>query len=136
MSKNIRRLNDRITHLAGLAEPRVRPDQVRAYYNASMLLLDERKAGFKRDQLLKALQAEGVKASTWIYPEQHKLKIYAEAKWWHHTPKIPADLPGTTQVNATHIFLPLLHGEAPELIDQYAKAFEKVWANKAEVAKL
>jgi dTDP-4-amino-4,6-dideoxygalactose transaminase len=135
VAKNIRRLNDRITHLPGLSEPRVRPDQVRAYYNASMLFLDEKKAGFKRDQLVKALQAEGVRATTWIYPEQHKLNIYQEAKWWHHPVVIP-DLPGTTQVNATHLFLPLMHGEAPELIEQYAKAFEKVWANKADVAKL
>lgn len=136
VARNIRRINDRILHLPGLTEPRVRPDQVRAYYNASMLFLDEKKAGFKRDQLVKALKAEGVRASTWVYPEQHKLKIYSEPKWWHHPVKIPANLAGTTQVNATHLFLPLLHGDAPELIDQYVKAFEKIWAHKAEVAKV
>ncbi len=131
---NVRKLNDRLTQLPGISEPRVRPDQVRAYYSASMLFLDERKAGFSRAAMLKALQAEGVRASIWEYPEQHKYKIYSEAKWWHHTPVIP-ELPGNAQVNKTHFFLPLIHGEAPELIDQYVKAFEKVWANRENVAK-
>lgn len=136
VAKNIRSLNDRLTQLAGLSEPRCRPDQKRVYYNANMLLLDEATAGFKRDALLKALQAEGVRASIWDYPEQHKLKIYAEAKWWHHPPQIPTSMPGNRQVNATHIFLPLQYGEAPELLDQWVKAFEKVWAHKSELATL
>jgi hypothetical protein len=45
-------------------------------------------------------------------------------------------MPGNQQVNATHIFVPIPYGEAPELIDQWGKAFEKVWAHRAEVAKL
>lgn len=136
VQSNIRKLNDRLTQLPGLSEPRCRPDQKRAYYYANMLLLDEAKAGFSRDALLKALRAEGVRASVWDYPEQHKLKIYSEAKWWHHKPEIPASLPGTTQVNRTHIFLALCYGEAPELLDQYVKAFEKVWANRSALARL
>ena len=133
--KNIRSINSRITHLPGLAEPVCRPDQQRVYYNANMLLLDEKKAGFKRDVLLKALIAEGVRASKWDYPEQHKLKIYDEAKWWHPPPTIPQRLAGTEQVNKTHIFLPLVYGETPELNDQYVKAFEKVWSRRADLAK-
>jgi len=120
--------------LPGLREPRCRPDQKRAYYNANMLLLDSAKTGFSRDALVKALRAEGVRASVWDYPEQHRLKIYSEAKWWHHAPVIPPSMPGNAQVNSTHIFLPLMHGDAPELIEQYVKAFEKVWAHRAEVA--
>ena len=134
VAKNVRALNSRLVQLPGLTEPRCRPDQVRAFYNGNMLFLDEKKVGFSRDALLKALQAEGVRASKWDYPEQHKLTIYSEAKWWHHPPKIPASMPGNTQVNNTHIFLPLMHGEAPELIDQYARAFEKVWAHRKELA--
>jgi len=130
---NVRKLNDRLRELPGLSEPRCRPDQKRVYYNASMLLLDEKKAGFTRDNLLKALRGEGVRASVWDYPEQHKLRIYSEAKWWHHPPAIPASMPGNAQVNSTHIFLPLVHGEAPELLDQWVSAFEKVWANRAQL---
>ena len=136
VAKLVRLMNNRITQLPGIFEPRCRPDQQRVYYNANMLLLDEAKCGFKRGQLLKALQAEGVRASIWDYPEQHKLYIYSEAKWWHHPPVIPERMPGNEHVNATHIFLPLFYGESPELMDQYGKAFEKVWAHRAEVARL
>ena len=91
---------------------------------------------FSREALLKALRAEGVSASIWDYPLQHRLKIYSEAKWWHHTPKIPEAMPGGDQVNANHIFLPLFHGEAAEVIDQYVAAFEKVWAHRTQLARL
>jgi dTDP-4-amino-4,6-dideoxygalactose transaminase len=135
-ARNIRAMNDRLTQLAGLTEPRCRPDQKRAYYNTSMLFVDFKKLGFSRDKLVKALKAEGVSVSFWDYPEQHKLKIYSEAKWWHHPPKIPASMPGNAYVNGNHIMLPLIHGDAPELIAQYVKAFEKVWAHRAELAQL
>lgn len=133
---NVRRLNDRLTQLAGLTEPRCRPDQKRVYYYRNMVLLDSAKAGFSRDALLKALVAEGVEADIWIYPEQHKLKIYSEAKWWHHKPDIPASMPGSGQINANHIFLPLWYEEVPELIEQSVKAFEKIWAHRAELVKI
>jgi dTDP-4-amino-4,6-dideoxygalactose transaminase len=131
---NVRRLNDPLVQLPGLSEPRIRPDQKRAYYSANMLLLDSTKAGFSREALLKALKAEGVHASVWDYPEQHKLKIYSEAKWWHHPPVIPTSMPGTDYVNKNHIRLPLMYGEASDVIEQYVKAFQKVWAHKSELS--
>ncbi|MCW5979243.1 MAG: DegT/DnrJ/EryC1/StrS family aminotransferase [Bryobacteraceae bacterium] len=135
VASQVRKLNDRLLALPGLSEPRCRPDQTRAYYYANMLFLDEAKAGFSRDNLVKALQAEGVRASVWIYPEQHKFKIYSEEKWWHHKPDVPNVLNGCEQVNRTHIFLALMYQEAPELIDQYVKAFEKIWAGRERVRK-
>jgi dTDP-4-amino-4,6-dideoxygalactose transaminase len=136
VDRNVRALNDRLTQLAGITEPHCRTDQRRVYYNGNMLFMDFEKLGFSRDSLVKALKAEGVRANFWDYPQQHKLKIYSEAKWWHHPPTIPASMPGNAWVNANHIFLPVFYGDAPELIEQYAKAFEKVWANKNSVAKL
>jgi len=135
VKKNIRALNDRLTQLPGLFEPRCRKDQQRVYYNGNMLFIDAKKAGMSRDAILAALKAEGVRATMWDYPEQHKLKIYSEAKWWHHQPAIPQQMPGNAHVNGNHIFLPLLYGEAPELIDQTAHAFEKVWAHRGELSK-
>lgn len=133
---NVRRLNDRLKQLPGLSEPRLRPDQKRAYYYANLLLLDRSKAGFSRDALVKALKAEGVRVSVWIYPENHKYQIYSEAKWWHHPLTIPTSMPGNEYVNNNHIFLPLLYAEAEEVIDQYVRAFEKVWAHRSELATL
>jgi dTDP-4-amino-4,6-dideoxygalactose transaminase len=134
VERNVRRLNDRLIQLPGLSEPHKRSDVVRAYYHANMLLLDSARAGFSRDALVKALKAEGVSLSTWVYPEQHKLTIYHEAKWWHHPPVIPTSMPGNDYINNQHIFLPLFYGEADDLIDQYAKAFQKVWAHRSELA--
>jgi hypothetical protein len=56
--------------------------------------------------LLKALQAEGVRASAAPYPEQ---------------------------VSRASIRLPLFQDPAGELIEQYAKAFEKVWAPREKL---
>jgi len=134
--KNVQALNSRLVKLPGLSEPYVRPDQTRAYYSANMLFLDEKKAGFSRAALIKALKAEGVGASVWEYPEQHVFTIYSEPQWWHHPPVIPTNMAGGAQVNKSHFFVPLFHGEATEVNDQYAKAFEKVWAHRSELAKL
>ena len=136
VAANTRRLNDQLLDLPALSEPRCRPDQKRAYYYANLLFVDFGKLRVSRDTLMKALRAEGVRVTMWDYPEQHKLKIYSEAKWWHHKPEIPASLPGTEWVNKNHIFLPNIHGEAPELIEQYVKAFRKVWAQREELAKV
>ena len=112
-----------------------RADQHRVYYYRNMLLVDFKKIGVSRKALVKALKAEGVEVNFWDYPEQHKLKVYSEAKWWHHAPTIPTSMPGNAYINGNHIFVPLFHGEVPELINQYVNAFEKVWAHRAEVAK-
>jgi dTDP-4-amino-4,6-dideoxygalactose transaminase len=136
VNANVRKLNDRLTQLPGLSEPFCRSDQNRVYYYRNMLFVDPAKAGFSRDALLKVLIAEGVEAEIWIYPEQHQLKIYSEAKWWHHKPVIPATMPGSDQVNARHITLPFMYEDAPELMEQYVKAFEKIWAHRAELAKM
>jgi perosamine synthetase len=135
VEKNVRSLNDRLTQLEGITEPLCRPDQKRVYYHRNLLLMNFKRLGFSRDALVKALKAEGVDVNFWDYPEQHKLKIYSEAKWWHHAPTIPASMPGNAYINANHIFLPLIYGEAPELLDQYVTAFEKVWAHRVELAK-
>lgn len=134
--KNVRTLNERLTALAAVSEPRLRADQERAYYNGNMLFVDFGKLGVERPVLIKALRAEGVEASFWDYPEQHKLRIYSEAKWWPHPPVIPASMPGNAWVNANHIFVRCQYGEAPELIEQYARAFEKVWAHRKELEGL
>lgn len=134
VEKNVRALNSRLTQLECVTEPRCRPDQKRVYYHANMLMIDFKKLGVSRDKIIKALKAEGVGASFWDYPQQHTLKIYSEAKWWHHPPKIPEKMPGCEYVNANHIFVPLIYEDVPELIDQYVKAFEKVWAKRKQLA--
>jgi dTDP-4-amino-4,6-dideoxygalactose transaminase len=128
----VRRLNERLTQLPGLYEQQTRRDCERIYYSSNKLFLDESQAGFSRDACVKALRAEGVRASAGPYPLQHKLPLYAESEWWHHPPIIP-ELPGSEQANATSISLPYFTSEQPELVEQYAQAFEKVWAHRKEL---
>jgi dTDP-4-amino-4,6-dideoxygalactose transaminase len=133
-AKQVRRLNDALTQLPGLYEQTSgRKDMKRLYYAWNMLFIDEREAGMTRDNAVKALKAEGVRADPVQYTLQHKLPLYAEAEWWHHKPVIP-DLPGSEQANATSIGLPYFTAEAPELVEQYIRAFQKVWAHRKELA--
>jgi dTDP-4-amino-4,6-dideoxygalactose transaminase len=136
VAKNVKAMNQPLAELEAITEPHCRPDQKRVYYNGNLVLIDFKKLGVSRDAIVKALKAEGVQAAFWDYPEQHKLKIYSEAKWWHHPPQIPQSMPGNAYVNANHIFLPTFYGEADDIIAQYVKAFQKVWSHRNEVATL
>jgi dTDP-4-amino-4,6-dideoxygalactose transaminase len=130
-----RKLNARITQLPGLTEQTRRKDMQRVHWASNILFFDSAKAGFSKAVLLKALAAEGVRASAAPYPEQHRFAIYREAQWWHHAPLVPDVLPGCAQVNKSAIRLPLFSEEAPDLVDQYAAAFEKVWSHRDTLAK-
>jgi dTDP-4-amino-4,6-dideoxygalactose transaminase len=132
----VRKLNDRICQLPGLSEPVCRPDQERVYYSTNMLFFDEAKAGMSRAAVVKALAAEGVSIGAGDYPENHKCKIYSEPQWWHHPVNVPKVLHGCQQVNARALNVGLFHQKAPELLEQYAEAFEKVWAHRESIAKL
>lgn len=130
----VRRLNDRLTQLPGLYEQSSHRDDVqRLYYAWNMLFIDEKEVGVSRDKIADALAAEGVQVTGRHYTLQHELPLYAEEQWWHHKPVIP-ELPGSKQANDTCLGLPYFTKEVPELCEQYAQAFEKVWAHRGELA--
>jgi dTDP-4-amino-4,6-dideoxygalactose transaminase len=133
--RRVHSLNDRLIALPGLSEPYCRPDQERVYYGGNRLCFDEKKAGFSKAAAVKALKAEGVAVRPGgTLQEQHKFKLYSEAKWWHHAPQVPDVLPGDEQLSKISLGLPLFYEDVPELVERYVKAFEKVWAHKAELA--
>lgn len=132
--RQVRQINDRICQLPGLSEPVCRKDQDRVYYNTNMLFLDEKKAGVSRGKIIKALEAEGVSICAGSYPENHKCAVYSEPQWWHHPVDVPKVLHGCEEVNAKGLFVGLMHQEASELVEQYIKAFEKVWAHRSELS--
>jgi len=130
----IRRLNARLTKLPGLYEQQNRPDVDRIFYNANRFLLNEAEAGMSRAACVKALRAEGVSISVAKSQFQCKEPAYHEAQWWHHLPVIAERFPGAEAVDRGGVALPYFTKEMPELIDQYIKAFEKVWAHRKELA--
>jgi dTDP-4-amino-4,6-dideoxygalactose transaminase len=107
----------------------------RVYYAQNLMFIDEIKAGFSREAAVKALTAEGVQVGAYTWNLLHNYPIMQEARWWHHLPAMPDQLPGADRANRTCISLPYFTSDAPELVDQYVKAFEKVWAHRAELAK-
>jgi dTDP-4-amino-4,6-dideoxygalactose transaminase len=129
-----RRLNDRLIQLPGLYEQQNRPDVERVYYAANRFLFNEAEAGMSRDACIKALRAEGVSVSAASAQFQCDAPAYHEGQWWHHEPVIADRYPGADEVNRRGISLPYFTTDVPELVDQYAKAFEKVWAHRKELA--
>jgi perosamine synthetase len=129
----MKRLNDRLEQLPGLTVQFVRPEMERVFYANNLMFIDPAKAGMSREACVKALQAEGVSVSAYTWSLLHNYPIFHEAKWWHHLPAMPGKLPGCDQANRTCIALPYFTREAPELVDQYVKAFEKVWAHRDEL---
>jgi dTDP-4-amino-4,6-dideoxygalactose transaminase len=130
-----RRLNDRLTKLPGLHEQQNRPDVERVFYAQNRFLFNEKEAGMSRAACLKALNAEGVSAGAASAQFQCNYPAYHEAQWWHHMPVIAEHFPGAEEVNRRGISLPYFTKDMPELVDQYIKAFEKVWAHRKQLAK-
>ncbi len=130
----IQRLNKRITELPGLEQQFVRPEMERVFYNANLMFIDEKKAGASRSALVKALQAEGVGCTEFGWSLLHDYPMFGEKQWWRHMPVLPKAVPGCDEANRTAIRLPVFTTEQPEIVEQYGKAFEKVWTHRKELA--
>ena len=128
-------LNSRLCELPGLFEPTLPSGVKRVYWRWSNLFIDPAKAGMSRAAALKALKAEGVAAGTLNYSISHRDTVFNEPDWWHHPPVIPDRLPGLDEALKNGISLPRFTKRVPELVDQYVKAFEKVWSHRAELGK-
>lgn len=128
----IKRLNDRITQLPGLTEQYIRPGIQRVFYSRNLMFIDEQKAGMSRAAAVKALKAEGVDVVEYNWTLLHTYPIFSEPQWWRHMPVLPTEesIPGCHEANRTAISLPYWTSDQPELVEQYARAFEKVWAHR------
>ncbi|MCC6487410.1 MAG: DegT/DnrJ/EryC1/StrS family aminotransferase [Candidatus Hydrogenedentes bacterium] len=131
----VRRLNDRITQLPGLSEPYARPESKRVYYSKNLLFIDEKEAGMSRANAVKALQAEGVDVLEYSWKLLHTYPLLSESQWWRHMPVLPAadSIPGCDEANKKAIQVAYFTSDQPELVEQYTKAFEKVWAHRESI---
>ena len=129
-------LNSRLCQLPGLSEPPLPQGVKRVYWRWNNLFIDPAKAGMSRDTAVKALKAEGVRVGTMNYSTSHRDAVYREPEWWHHPPVIPDRLPGQEEALQTGISLPRFTNPVPELIEQYVRAFEKVWAHRDKLGKV
>lgn len=131
----IQRLNARLTQLPGLSEQHVREGITRVFYSKNPMFIDEEKAGMSRAAAVKALKAEGVDVNESSWTLLHTYPIFSEEKWWRHMPVLPKAVPGCDQANRQSIQLPYFTSEQPELVEQYAAAFEKVWAHRDKIGR-
>ncbi len=128
-------LNSRLCRLPGLYQPPVAPGVNRVYWRWNNLFIDPAEAGMSRDAAIKALKAEGVRVGRLNYKTSHLDTVYHEPQWWHHAPVIPDRLPGQEEALRRGISLPRFTKPVPELVEQYVRAFEKVWAHRAELGR-
>ena len=128
-------LNSRLCQLPGISEQAPGPGVKRVYWAKNHLFIDPAKAGMSREVAIKALKAEGVAVGKLNYSVSHRDKVFNEPEWWHHAPVIPDRLPGLEETLRTGISLPRFTKPVPEVIDQYVKAFEKVWAHREDLGK-
>ena len=134
-SAQVRQLNDRITQLPGLTEQYARPDIQRVYYSKNLLFIDEKEAGMSRETAVKALKAEGVDVTEFNWTLLHTYPFFHESQWWRHMPVLPQEdsLPGCHEANKKAIQVAYFTSAQPELNEQYALAFEKVWAHRGKL---
>jgi len=131
-------LNARLSQLPGLSPQYVRPDMTRVYYFSNMMFLDESEAGMSRASAVEALKAEGADVNEFTWTLLHTYPVFSETEWWRHMPVLPepGTVPGCDEANLKAIVLPYFTSEQPELVEQYAQAFEKVWAHRDMLGKV
>ena len=122
------------------------PEGVLRTYFLFIVQNDESRTGLTTDRLVAALRAEGCDVVKPKYPLLHQQPVFTEG----HFIEIarlqslsretlptyrPDALPRTTAANATLIQLPSFPSAERPLLDQYAKAFEKVLTAASDIAR-
>lgn len=143
-NENIRYLSQRIENL-GLNTFLPPPDIERVYF---MFMVENVQARTRlaTDQLVAALQAEGCDVAVPRYPLLHQQPVFTEDRFLdlarlRHLPRgtlptyRPDALPRTTAGNERLLELPTFPQADRTLLDQYARAFEKVMAAASEIAE-
>jgi dTDP-4-amino-4,6-dideoxygalactose transaminase len=121
------------------------PGAERVYFQF-LVQNDSLRTGITTDKLVAALKAEGCDAIGPRYPLLHQQPVFTEDRFLdiarlRHLPREslptyrPDALPQTTAGNATLIQLPSFPSAERALLDQYAKAFEKVLAAAADISE-
>lgn len=148
--RNARR-NDNIEYLSRKIEPLglrtfLAPKDIERVYFLNIIQNDEGRTGLPADAIVAALKAEGCEVKRPKYPLLHQQPVFTEDKFieiarLNHLPRAslptyrPDDLPRTTAGNGQLIELPPFPNADRPLLDQYAKAFEKVMAAAPQIAE-
>lgn len=140
-------LNEKLVDLPGLRTPSLMPDCSHVYYSYG-LVLDTKLLGFKREVLVKALEAEGISGLSNGYQNIHLLPIF-QKKVAYGSKGFPwsSDIcqrdvsyaKGICPVaeklhDETYLgFAMCLHDLSDADVDLIAQAFHKVWAHRNQL---
>ncbi len=122
------------------------PSDVERMYFLFIIQNDESRTGLTTDRLVAALRAEGCDVVRPKYPLLHQQPVFTEGRFIEiaRLQSLPREtlptyrpdaLPRTTAANASLIQLPSFPSAERPLLDQYAKAFEKVLAAAPDIAR-
>lgn len=141
-AENIERLGARLQALGFDTLPSP-PGTTRVYFEHLVRFDPTSFGGLPVATLIEALQAEGCQVTGPRYPLVHEQPFFTEGHWRrvarlspgdHADYRLP-DLPVSHAVQANMLRLPSFPWSAPELIEQYAVAFEKVHAAAATLPR-
>lgn len=115
-------------------------------YFEFLVRYDQQRHKVSTKAIAKALQAEGCQVTAPRYPLLHQQPVFTEGVWaklarLEGIPGLtlptydPGALPKTTEGNGTLLKLPSFPSAKPELLDQYATAFEKVMGSLDQLPK-
>lgn len=121
------------------------PEGIERMYFLFIVQNDESRTVLTTDRLVAALRAEGCDVVKPRYPLLHQQPVFTEGRFIEiaRLQSLPREslptyrpdaLPRTTAANATLIQLPSFPSAERPLLDQYAKAFEKVLAAASEIS--
>lgn len=139
---NLMRLSERLEPL-GFHTYRA-PAHIQRTYFEFMVRPDPERIPLPLDALIEALKQEGCQVSAPRYPLLHQQPFFTEGRWREvarlgergDLPDYGAvRLPVTEHTNATLLKLPSFPQPCPELLDQYATAFEKVTRHASAIAE-
>jgi dTDP-4-amino-4,6-dideoxygalactose transaminase len=122
------------------------PPHVERVYFEFIIRYDEQRWGMPIEVLVKALQAEGCSVDSPRYPLLHQQPLFTEGRFADiarfgdrsdvELPQYRPDaLPITEAASREFLRLPTFSSAEPELLDQYADAFEKTLTNADAILK-
>jgi dTDP-4-amino-4,6-dideoxygalactose transaminase len=130
--------DQRLGRLPGLKVPVVRPDRTHVYYTY-MMRVDESAAGLTRRQIVRALEAEGAPCYEGYCRPLYLQPLY-QAGWPGKNDRqygpglcpVAERLFEQELVYHTYLYADL----RASLVDEICRAFEKVWANRDQLAQI
>jgi len=143
--ENYQRLESQLRDTPFLKFPELAPGSLRGFYG-SPCLYDYEQAKVSRGTFIEALTAEGADVGTgyrnWYRaPLMQDLSLYRQlwvdefANGTRYRPLPAGALPNTESVLARTLTIPAWGAPAPELVGQYAAAFQKVAGQMAELER-